>query len=342
MERFLLFDSGCSLCSDLARGIEREASGWLKARSLREPEVKALLDRAEPNWRWEPTLLEVEGDRARAFTGLAMRVRLLAGLGAKRTWRIAKLVRRAEVPLIEVGLGRRRFLKLAGGAALAAVLASLRPDYKAFADGGPDEISALLKDAKIQELKGEEAERLIQQALHADQSLQLRAALPGFSPESEGIRAVAFSGPKHAGRVAAIPLKDKNSAEAFLFFSHIDCKSESGMITLARDGQVITGGTVYRVKGGTVAANMVDLGLGRNGKEATPSSASATSDTCNADCLIPCIEAFGCSGLALSTCIAGLLICPWFPASCIAFAVCAFYCGGAWSYCWTNICCPGT
>ncbi len=117
MERFLLFDSGCSLCTELAHAIENETDGRLKARSLREPEVKALLDRARPGWRWEPTLLEVEGDRVRAFTGLTMRARLLTRLGLKRTWRIAKLVRQTDVPLISVGLGRRQFLKLLGGSA---------------------------------------------------------------------------------------------------------------------------------------------------------------------------------------------------------------------------------
>lgn len=58
MDRFLLFDSGCSLCSALASEIERETDGWLTARSLRDQEVQAWLDRAQPGWHWEPTLLE--------------------------------------------------------------------------------------------------------------------------------------------------------------------------------------------------------------------------------------------------------------------------------------------
>lgn len=120
MERFLLFDSGCSLCTELAKAIERETDGRLKARSLREPEVKVLLDRAQPNWRWEPTLLEVDGERVRAFTGLAMRTRLLMKLGLKRTWRIAKLAHQAGMPLMEFGIGRREFIKR--GVALLAGL----------------------------------------------------------------------------------------------------------------------------------------------------------------------------------------------------------------------------
>lgn len=46
MERFLLFDSGCAVCSELAREIEHESGGWMMVRSLRDldpfKEVKAL------------------------------------------------------------------------------------------------------------------------------------------------------------------------------------------------------------------------------------------------------------------------------------------------------------
>ncbi len=111
MERFLLFDSGCSLCSGLARDIERESGGRLVARSLREPEMKALLDRARPGWHWEPTLLEVEVDRVRAFTGLAMRTQLVNGLGLRRAWRLAQLVQRAGVPVLDLQISRRHFFK---------------------------------------------------------------------------------------------------------------------------------------------------------------------------------------------------------------------------------------
>ena len=51
MERYLLFDSGCTLCTGLAHDIERESGGQLIARSLREAEIKALLDQTRPGWR---------------------------------------------------------------------------------------------------------------------------------------------------------------------------------------------------------------------------------------------------------------------------------------------------
>jgi hypothetical protein len=126
MERFLLFDSGCSSCSELAHAIERETDGLLKARSLREREIQTLLDRVRPGWYWEPTLMEVQGDSVRIFTGLAMRLRIFTGLGPKRTWRIARLVRGVGVPLIGVGTPRRQFLaqtaRLLAGAALLGLI----------------------------------------------------------------------------------------------------------------------------------------------------------------------------------------------------------------------------
>lgn len=48
MKRYLLFDSGCSLCSKLARNIERIAEGWLVAHSLNDRSMQALLKEAKP------------------------------------------------------------------------------------------------------------------------------------------------------------------------------------------------------------------------------------------------------------------------------------------------------
>ena len=80
-ERWLLYDAGCSICAALAREVKTLSGGRLGVRSLRDPEVRALLDRARPGWRWEPMLVEIEGERVRVFTGLAVRWRLVQVLG---------------------------------------------------------------------------------------------------------------------------------------------------------------------------------------------------------------------------------------------------------------------
>jgi len=117
-ERYLLFDSGCSVCAALAREVEARSGGRLGVRSLRDPEVQALLDRARPGWRWEPMLVEIEGERVRIFTGLAMRWRLVQVLGPVRALRVAQAVARHGGPVLSVDWGRRDFLRRAGGALL--------------------------------------------------------------------------------------------------------------------------------------------------------------------------------------------------------------------------------
>jgi predicted DCC family thiol-disulfide oxidoreductase YuxK len=173
MELSLLFDSGCAVCTKLARAIERETEGWLAARSLHEPEVRALLDQARPGWRWEPTLLEVDGDRVRVSTGLVMRARLVLGLGPRRAWRVARLAHQAGMPLAGVDLSRRGFLQRGG--ALLAGLALLGPGLSLPKQGpqgkGPKNNGRHpLRDVEVQEsvrLNGEESEAFRLRALES-------------------------------------------------------------------------------------------------------------------------------------------------------------------------------
>jgi len=99
------------------------SGGRLRVRSLRDPEVQALLDRARPGWQWEPMLLEIEGERVRVFGGLGMRARLVQVLGPVRALRVAQAVARFGGPVLGVDWGRRRLLRQ--GLALAG-LALLR------------------------------------------------------------------------------------------------------------------------------------------------------------------------------------------------------------------------
>ncbi len=114
MERYLLFDSGCALCTDIAKEVEKETRGWLTARSLRDPKVKALLDQTLPGWRWGPMVLEVSGSKAKTYAGLGMGVYLVLGLGPGRAFRLAKLVSRTSARIQDVDPARRRFLWQSG------------------------------------------------------------------------------------------------------------------------------------------------------------------------------------------------------------------------------------
>jgi len=94
-------------------------------RSVWEPEVRALLDRARPGWQWEPMLVEIEGERVRVFTGLAMRWRLVQVLGPVRALRAAQAVTRMGGPVLGVDWGRRRLLQQGGALAALALLRRL-------------------------------------------------------------------------------------------------------------------------------------------------------------------------------------------------------------------------
>jgi hypothetical protein len=157
MERYLLFDGGCVLCTGLAQAIEQETQGWLTAKSLRDPAMRELLDNARPGWTWEPMLVEVRGERVRVYTGLKMRSRLVVGLGPRRAVRVAQLVQQALVPKVEVDQGRRRFLQR--GAMLAG-LALLGPRV-AFS---PSSAVAQEQSPKFILLSGNEGAALVAEA----------------------------------------------------------------------------------------------------------------------------------------------------------------------------------
>lgn len=111
MECYLLFDSGCSTCSRIAQEVEQEASGFLAVRTLRDPKMQELLKSAKPDWQWEPTLLEIDAEEMRAYTGLALRTRLLGKLGLRYAWHVAKMVSQLMMPPNIANAGRRGFLQ---------------------------------------------------------------------------------------------------------------------------------------------------------------------------------------------------------------------------------------
>ena len=115
MERYLLFNPGCTLCTQVTQAVEREADGWLSGRSLHDPQMQMLLKKARPNARWEPTLLEVNGEQVRAFTGVALELQLALGLGPQRCWQILRLIDQAALSRNNAESARRTFLKGAAG-----------------------------------------------------------------------------------------------------------------------------------------------------------------------------------------------------------------------------------
>lgn len=122
MKCYLLFDSGCTRCSELAKQIEAETEGRLAIHSLRSRPIIDFLAANFPNWSWQPTLLERHGDDARIYTGLWMRLRLLRLLGPRRWLKVIYIVRRSGVSLVGTDVYRRRLLKAGTIVASSTVL----------------------------------------------------------------------------------------------------------------------------------------------------------------------------------------------------------------------------
>ncbi len=126
MERFLLFNAGCVLCSQLARSIEDESSGWLTVRSLRDTEMQSLLDKANVSRQWKPTLIEVDGENIHVFRGLHLELQLLIGLGPQKAWRIAQMAHDINSsPRSDKTNASRRSFFARSGAAVAGVALGL-------------------------------------------------------------------------------------------------------------------------------------------------------------------------------------------------------------------------
>jgi hypothetical protein len=109
MERYLLFDVRCLTCNSIAQSVEESTNGWVRARSLHDPEMQVLLARTKPHWKWVPTLLEVDEGNVQAYTGFALRSKFLFELGPRRTLRTIQGIREAASQRVETNISRRRF-----------------------------------------------------------------------------------------------------------------------------------------------------------------------------------------------------------------------------------------
>lgn len=83
--------------------------------------MRELLERADPEWEWKPTLVTVHEDRVQLTNGARMLLRVAIGVGPRRAARVAALIGRTDSPRPENSTGRRTFLtSVAAGAATVA------------------------------------------------------------------------------------------------------------------------------------------------------------------------------------------------------------------------------
>ncbi|WP_322798577.1 hypothetical protein [Thermoflexus sp.] len=168
------------------REVESRSDGRLRARSSREAEVQALLDRARPGWRWEPMSLEVDGEQARVYTGLPMRLRLVGILKPVRALRVARIVARFGRPVLGVDVGWRDFLRRALGALAGWIaLRSVGQPAAAAAAPPPPAAPGLPPIRQSRLLEGEAREALLRKFQGHPDLRALGVKAPG--PESEAV-----------------------------------------------------------------------------------------------------------------------------------------------------------
>ncbi|SDH59642.1 hypothetical protein SAMN05421505_118131 [Sinosporangium album] len=132
------FDGSCGRCREIAKAAEKAAGARLEVLPLSHPDVRRWRDRTLGTGApWVPTLVRVDGDRVRAWTGPAMGLRLLACLGPAAAIRLFRALgelsqagRTAQAGhtvhagrAVQAGRsvrGRRQFFKVGAGLGIAA------------------------------------------------------------------------------------------------------------------------------------------------------------------------------------------------------------------------------
>lgn len=120
MDNYLLFDTHCSKCSQLAKLIEQETNGYITAASIYNPQIHALIRSNGAIPQRTPTLLEVNGKDVQIFTGITLATQLIRKLGLRQTLRIVRIISRVNKTSIlniqnstgqEINQNRRDFLQ---------------------------------------------------------------------------------------------------------------------------------------------------------------------------------------------------------------------------------------
>ncbi|MEZ0071025.1 bacteriocin fulvocin C-related protein [Planotetraspora sp. GP83] len=140
----LAFDASCGQCRQISGVVAEASKGRLEVLPLADPQVTQWREQAlGEGARWAPTLINVQGSRVRAWTGISMGLRLARRLGIRPTIRVVQALgdQREAVKRQAGGMGRARFLRLMGGVGVAAglVLAGKSPALAASAREVADE-----------------------------------------------------------------------------------------------------------------------------------------------------------------------------------------------------------
>lgn len=148
MERYLVFDAGCSVCSRLARQVQSVVGEQITIVSIHDDAAKTLLDRAYPRgWDHAPYLVFASDEDVQGWRGIHAALRLGLLIGPRSAWQVCQLMHHegthtqlAHKLLPPSSPSRRRLLKL--GAVLAGTgLLSSQNTRAALAGVGCEEVN---------------------------------------------------------------------------------------------------------------------------------------------------------------------------------------------------------
>lgn len=127
----LAFDGSCTKCQAISNAVAQASSEKLEVLPLTHPDVLRWREQClGENAPWVPTLIQIDGIRVRAWTGTVMAFRLVRALGLRSTMRVLRalgeLRQQQSDPTQDRAdrqtIGRKRFLQLGAGIAVAAGL----------------------------------------------------------------------------------------------------------------------------------------------------------------------------------------------------------------------------
>ncbi|WP_163505214.1 bacteriocin fulvocin C-related protein [Fodinicola acaciae] len=117
-EWILAYDDDCGMCTEVSIRVREAAGSRLTLAGLTDRRIGELRQRALGDSAvWAPTLLAVDGEHVRAWTGRALARRLALRLGPVRSARVLRSLAGAAAVRVP---DRRRFLRLAPLAAVGA------------------------------------------------------------------------------------------------------------------------------------------------------------------------------------------------------------------------------
>ena len=312
MERYLLFDAQCLTCSKLAQAVTSTTNGWMTARSLHDPQMQSLLAQTQNSQKWEPTLLEVQDDQVRVYRGMALRFKLLSGLGLKRTMDLLQALHQTVHHNDQLSASRRSFLTkgrmLAGGLLVAVGIEPLLSSH-AFA-AKPNSTGPLTTTS----LSAETARQLVQHSKTFQEAVS-HLGEPNWDLSH------AYQYTDSSGKGVVLFFAGSTNTTTFLALDDPTASNTSiGLIGQLTHQSATQAELVWKTHTGEVLATQIFSQDGKSTVTPATQQPQTVSPNFNVGCFIHCL-----GGNVSASCVMSCITCVQVPLSlaCVVCGICA-------------------